>query len=388
MKKILFVFGTRPEVIKLAPLIHECRRSCYNFDIKICSSSQHREMLTGLLQLFNLELDYDLDIMQNDQNLFDITANLMYRLEPVLRKEQPDLMLVQGDTSSAFAAALAAFYSQIKLGHVEAGLRTGDKSQPFPEEMNRRLIDCLADYYFCPTKTERDNLKKEGFPENRLFITGNTVIDALLQISEKQKSENIQNSLEDLFRCRYGISFQNHKTILVTAHRRESFGEALKNICLALRELALRNLGIQIVYPVHLNPNVQCPVREILRKLPRIHLIEPLDYNEFVFLMNRSFLILTDSGGIQEEAPSLGKPVLVLRKKTDRPEGIKAGTARIVGTNPEKIVSETVALLNNKKIYRDMEQAANPYGDGRASAKIAVVLERELMTEKSDKKWG
>jgi len=377
VRKILFIFGTRPEAIKLVPIIHKLKAKNH-FQVKVCASAQHREMLDQVLNLFNIVPDHDLNIMKDNQSLFDITVAELRKLEKILKREKPDIILVQGDTTTTLTTGLAAYYLKIKIGHVEAGLRTKDKFNPFPEEINRRLVDCLADFYFAPTEKARENLLKEGISEEKIFVTGNTVIDALLMTIEKQKEKKVQENFEQKFQENYGIVFDNRKLILVTGHRRESFGKNFENICYGLKKISKSNHDVKIVYPVHLNPNVQKPVKKILNNVKNIHLIEPLDYYSFVYLMDRAYLILTDSGGIQEEAPSLGKPVLVMRKVTERPEGIKAGTAKLVGTNTEKIFSETLKLLENKRSYQAMARAVNPYGDGKASDRIIAILSREL----------
>jgi len=334
-------------------------------------------MLEQVLSLFEIIPDYDLDIMKTNQSLFDITIEGLRKLEKILIKEKPDIILVQGDTTTAFLASLAAFYFKIKIGHVEAGLRSEDKYNPFPEEMNRKLTDCLSDLFFAPTVKARENLLKEGVPGEKIFVTGNTVIDALLAVAQKQKSKKIEKYLRRKFSEEHGITFGRQRIILVTGHRRESFGQEFENISYGLRRLALKNRDIQIIYPVHLNPNVQRPVNRILAGLSNVHLIKPLDYFSFVFLMNRSYLILTDSGGIQEEAPALGKPVLVMRKVTERPEGLEAGMARLIGTKRNKIYTEAMKLISDKKQYRKMAKAINPYGDGKASSRIAKILRQE-----------
>ncbi len=375
MKKVLFVFGTRPEAIKLAPLILKFREN-NNFESKICVTGQHKEMLEQVLRIFNIKPDYDLRIMKENQSLFYITSETLKKLESVLIKEKPDLVIVQGDTTTTFVASLSAYYQKIKITHVEAGLRTEDKFNPFPEEMNRRLTDCIADFYFAPTERARENLLKEGVREDRIFVTGNTVIDALLIVLDKQKNPEVQREMGKKFLKRYGISFEI-RTILVTGHRRESFGRDFEEICYGLKMIA-ENSDAQIIYPVHLNPNVQEPVKRILRDTKNVYLIEPLDYYTFVWLMNRSYIILTDSGGIQEEAPALAKPVLVMRKKTERPEGIEAGVAKLVGTEREGIFKETMKLLNSKEDYQKMAKAKNPYGDGLASERIFSIVKREI----------
>ncbi len=346
-----------------------------NFEIKICVSGQHREMLEQVLRIFNIKPDYDLRIMKENQSLFYITSETLRKFESVLRKEKPDLVIVQGDTTTTFVASLSAYYQKIKVAHVEAGLRTEDKFNPFPEEINRRLTDCIADLYFAPTERAKENLLKEGVREDRIFVTGNTVIDALFIILNKQKKPEVQREMEEVFLKRYGIGFKR-RTILVTGHRRESFGRDFEEICYGLKMIA-ENSDAQIVYPVHLNPNVQKPVKEILGGIKNVYLIDPLDYYTFVWLMNRSYLVLTDSGGIQEEAPSLAKPVLVMRKRTERPEGIEAGVAKLIGTERESIFRETLKLLESEEDYNKMAQAKNPYGDGKASERILAVLKEK-----------
>jgi len=378
MHKILIVFGTRPESIKLAPVIKKLKAKGSKLKVIVCVTAQHRKMLDQVLKLFDITPNYDLDIMKENQSLFDITLEGLRKLEDILRKEMPDIILVQGDTTTTFIASLAAYYLKIKIGHIEAGLRTKDKFNPFPEEINRRLTDCLADLYFVHTEGAKENLLKEGVDNKKIFVTGNTVIDALLMIIEKQKNKRIQKELEQIFLNEYGISFDDREVILVTGHRRESFGKEFENICNGLKKIARNNHDVQIIYPVHLNPNVQKPVRKILTDIDNVHLIEPLDYFSFVWLMNKAYLILTDSGGIQEEAPSLGKPVLVMRKITERTEGIEAGTSKVVGTDSERIFSETMKLLTNKRLYENMAKAVNPYGDGKASERICKILCSQL----------
>ena len=368
MKKILTIFGTRPEAIKLAPVIKELERRNDVFMSKVCVTAQHREMLDPFLQLFEIKPDWDLNIMQPNQSLFDLTAKALVKLKEVLEEEKPDLVLVQGDTTTTFTAALAAYYLKIKVGHVEAGLRTLDKYNPFPEELNRRLVGHIADLHFAPTKRAKDNLLSEGIPESSIFVTGNTVVDALFMILAQTKSEDYLPR---------ALFHPDCKLILVTAHRRESFGEGIANICLALREIVERASDVEIVYPVHLNPNVREPVYRMLGGEERIRLIEPLDYISFVHLMKSSYLILTDSGGIQEEAPSLGKPVLVLRNTTERPEAVEAGAAKLVGTNPQRIVEETLRLLQDPLEYFRMANVPNPFGDGKASLRIAEILKQQ-----------
>ena len=366
--KILTIFGTRPEAIKLAPLIKELQKQ-KAVTSRVCVTAQHREMLDQVLQLFKIKCDWDLDLMRKDQSLFDITARALQSLERVLKEERPDIVLVQGDTTTAFVASLAAYYLKIKIGHVEAGLRTADKFNPFPEEINRRLADVLADLWFAPTEKAKENLLQEGFPPGRIFVTGNTVIDALFLILRQESRAKNQLVLSD-----FGLSTDDSRLILVTGHRRESFGKGFEQICYGLKKIAERNNDIQIVYPVHLNPHVRDPVHRILGDVANIHLIEPLDYARFAFLMSQCYLILTDSGGIQEEAPALGKPVLVMRDKTERPEAIEAGTAKLVGTNSERIFLESQKLLDDHIKYKQMARRANPFGDGRAAKRIVGIL--------------
>jgi len=372
MVKVLTVFGTRPEAIKLAPVIKELERHRDKFISRVCVTGQHREMLDPFLRLFDIKPDWDLEIMKPNQTLFDVAVSALSKLKPILEQENPDILLVQGDTTTAFVAALTAFYFKIKIGHVEAGLRTGGKYNPFPEEINRRLISHLADLHFAPTERARANLLAEGIPEEAIFVTGNTVVDSLLMILELTRDQNPLGNLP---------LDPKRKLILVTAHRRESFGEGLKNICLALRRLVELDESVEIVYPVHLNPNVQEPVRHILGTVERIHLIEPLDYVSFVHLMNRAYLILTDSGGIQEEAPSLGKPVLVMRDVTERPEVLETGAAKLVGTDPARIVAEVLHLLRDSQEYNRMASAPNPFGDGQAAVRIVDALEEVVEHE-------
>ena len=359
--KILFVFGTRPEAIKLAPVIKELQKDKKNFKVEICITAQHRYMLDQVMDIFNIHADYDLDIMKKGQTLFDVNIRILQGLEKLLLKQKPDLIIVQGDTTTAFVSALAAFYLKIPIGHVEAGLRTFDKFAPFPEEMNRRLISHLADFHFAPTHRAKENLLKEGVSKKQVLVTGNTVIDALLLALKM----NPKLDLSILHKIKPGS-----KIILVTAHRRENFGAPFKNICQALKSLVHRNSDIEIIYPVHPNPNITIPAHQILGNIERIHLVAPIDYLPFAHLMNKSYMILTDSGGIQEEAPALGKPVLVLRDKTERPEAVEAGTARLVGTDTKKIVATTEQLLASKQEYNKIAMVKNPFGDGKASQDI------------------
>ena len=369
-KKILLVFGTRPEAIKLAPLISILKNQP-QCETRVCVTAQHREMLDQALNIFNIQPDYDLNLMKPGQDLTDITSGVLLEMRKVLKKWRPDWLVVQGDTSTTFTASLAGFYEKIRIAHVEAGLRTWNNYLPWPEEMNRRLTSSLSTLHFSPTLWAKQNLISENIPEDRIHVTGNTVIDALLKITEKIKMDTaLQDSLIEKFSFLDG----QKKIVLVTGHRRENFGEAFENICNALKELS-QNHNLQIVYPVHLNPNITEPVNHILGQVDNVYLIEPLDYVSFVYLMNMSTLILTDSGGVQEEAPSLGKPVLVMRDTTERPEGVEAGTVKLVGTQSDVIVRETNALLEETALYEKMAQTHNPYGDGKAAEKIV----RELL---------
>jgi UDP-N-acetylglucosamine 2-epimerase (non-hydrolysing) len=373
--RVLIIFGTRPEAIKLAPVIRELGKRP-EFDPRVCVTAQHREMLDQVLQLFEIRPDFDLGIMRPDQSLFEVTERALAALEGVLEAERPELVLVQGDTTTAFVGALAGFYRKIRVGHIEAGLRSCDKFAPFPEEMNRRLADELSDLLFAPTEGAKANLLREGFPEERIFVTGNTVIDALLWTVERLESPEAQARLVRRF-AELGLDLEGKRLILVTAHRRESFGR-LGEICHALRLIAEHNRDVELVYPVHLNPQVQGPVRRALKGTERVHLLEPLDYESFVWLMSRAYLILTDSGGIQEEAPSLGKPVLVMRERTERPEALAAGTTKLVGVAPQRIFQEAQRLLDEPVEYAKMARAVNPFGDGHAAERIVSILKERL----------
>jgi UDP-N-acetylglucosamine 2-epimerase (non-hydrolysing) len=366
-KRVLISFGTRPEAIKLAPVIKELERHPDQFEQRVLITAQHRGMLDQVLDVFDIEPDYDLNIMKPGQTLGDVTVRALRGLEKVLADCRPDVVVVQGDTTSAFVSALAAYYHRTAVAHVEAGLRTADKYSPYPEEMNRRLAGVLADIHFAPTSLARDNLLKENTPARRIHVTGNTVIDALLMTLDSDKAWRVP-VLDRIP--------EEHRVVLVTAHRRESFGPGFQRICTALARLVERNEDIEIIYPVHLNPNVQKPVKAILGGLKRIHLIRPLEYLPFAHLMERAHLILTDSGGIQEEAPAIGKPVLVLRDKTERPEAVKAGTARLVGTDVDRIITTTERLLRSQRAYARMARAVNPFGDGKAARRIARMLHR------------
>lgn len=381
MTKVLIIFGTRPEAIKMAPLVKEFKKHC-EFDTKVCVTAQHREMLDQVLEIFDIKPDYDLNIMKKNQDLYDVTSNILLEIKKVFDNFRPDYVFVHGDTTTTFASSLAAFYKQIKICHVEAGLRTHDIYNPFPEEANRVLTSKLTKFHFAPTNKAMQNLLNENVNKNSILVTGNSVIDALFWVLdkinndlnlEKEIYEKLQNFLDNK------IDIKRDKFILVTAHRRENFGDGIKNICIALEILAKNNPNINFIYPVHLNPNIKKPVFEILGKISNIHLINPLDYLEFSYLMNLSYLVLTDSGGIQEEAPSLGKPVLVLRNTTERPEAIEAGTVKLVGTCVDKIVKNTQILIDYEKEYKKMNKASNPYGDGKACEKIICFIKKALL---------
>ena len=372
MKKVLFVFGTRPEAIKLAPVILELKKYP-RVQIIVCVTAQHRQMLDQALGLFAIIPDIDLDLMKPNQTLSELTGRVVDGVDRVLKKEQPDIVLIQGDTTTVMAAALAAFYNKIPVGHVEAGLRSNDICSPFPEEMNRRLTSILGNYHFAPTEKAKEALLGEGISGERIYVTGNTVIDALHMIL-KEPVPMVAKKILDRVGISDNVNERKRKMILLTAHRRENFGERFECICQAIKQLAERNQDIVIVYPVHLNPNIQEPANRILGGLDRILLIEPVEYDSMAHLMNAASIILTDSGGIQEEAPSLGKPVLVMRTETERPEGIEAGTARLVGPHTDKIIIETERLLYDKAAYNEMARAINPYGDGKAAKRIVEIL--------------
>jgi len=369
MNKVLFVFGTRPEAIKMAPLIKAFKEEKI-FEIRVCVTAQHRQMLDQVLDIFDIEPDYDLDIMKPSQDLFDVTANVLLGMRKVLTDFNPDIILVHGDTTTTSATSLAAFYHKIKVGHIEAGLRTGNIYSPWPEEANRQITSVLANYHFAPTITSQKNLLKENKDKESILVTGNTVIDALFIVLDKiEKDEELKNKIVASISSQYDFK-HDKKIILVTGHRRENFGNRLIGICEALKTIAENNPDVDIVYPVHLNPNVQNPVRRILSDAKNIYLIEPLSYENFIYMMSKSYFIITDSGGVQEEAPSLGKPVLVMRDTTERPEAVEAGTVKIVGTDPKVIINESQKLLDEIGEYNKMSRAHNPYGDGSASKKI------------------
>ena len=373
MKKVLFVIGTRPEAIKMAPLIKRLAKN-EQLSVSVCATAQHRGMLDQVLNLFDIKPDFDLNVMRPNQDLFDVTSLVLLGVRDVISKYQPDVMLVQGDTTTSFAAALAGFYANIKIGHVEAGLRTGNLREPFPEEGNRLLTSRLADWHFCPTAINRNNLLHENIPDSKICITGNTVIDALLWVRDQtlQKPQILSN---DIWGTAGPYINAESPIILITGHRRENFGSGFRNICTAIAALAEKHSDWQFIYPVHLNPNVQGPVFELLSNTTNVHLIPPLDYAPFVFLMNKARIILTDSGGVQEEGPALGKPVIVMRDVTERPEAVTSGTALLVGTDSDKIVKETESLMLDETRYNSMARAHNPYGDGNASERISNFLD-------------
>ena len=374
MKKILLVFGTRPEAIMMAPLVKALQKDTEHFETRVCVTAQHRQMLDQVLEVFGITPEYDLNIMAPNQDLYDITAKVLLGLREVLKDFRPDTVLVHGDTTTSMAASLAAFYMQIPVGHVEAGLRTYNMLSPWPEEMNRQVTDRICTYYFAPTEQSKVNLLQENIDAKKIFITGNTVIDALLMAvyiisTTAGVKEKMAKELQEK-----GYTVGDREYILVTGHRRENFGDGFLHICKAIKELAALHPEMDIVYPVHLNPNVQKPVYELLSGLSNVYLISPLDYLPFIYAMQHSTLLLTDSGGVQEEAPSLGKPVLVMRDTTERPEAVEAGTVKLVGTNAEAIVSNVTALLLDKEMYKRMSETHNPYGDGQACERIIAAL--------------
>jgi UDP-N-acetylglucosamine 2-epimerase (non-hydrolysing) len=372
-KKILIVFGTRPEAIKMCPLVHALEAD-NRFNSKVCVSAQHREMLDQVLELFEIKPDFDLNTMKPGQTLNDVTSSILLGLKVILEDFKPDLVLVHGDTATTFAVSLAAYYQQIMVGHVEAGLRTGNIYSPWPEEANRKLTSVISSFHFAPTEVARDNLIKEGVSESKIIVTGNTVIDALFWVRKKM---HMDRSLSEGLALKFDYLDQNKRLILVTGHRRESFGSGFERICEALRQITEMHPQVQILYPVHLNPNVQEPVNRLLVGTDNVFLIEPQQYLAFCYLMNRASIILTDSGGIQEEAPSIGKPVLVMRETTERPEAVDAGTVKLVGTDVKTIVDEVTELLTSSANYQKMSMAHNPYGDGLACERIIDFLSKE-----------
>lgn len=371
MKKVLLAFGTRPEAIKMAPLYRALKNKNNFFETRICVTAQHRQMLDQVLNFFDIIPDYDLDLMRPDQNLNTIWADILIKMKKVIEDWSPDWVLVHGDTATSTAVALAAYFAHCKVGHIEAGLRTWNKWSPFPEEMNRQLTSRIADFHFAPTIKSCDNLLSEGVPRENIDITGNTVIDALFQSVEEVTKVGYHNAEIDNLKSLLQI---NNDIILITGHRRENFGQGFINICTAIKEISTRFPEVQIIYPVHLNPHVSNPVHELLNGIKNVFLISPLSYPSFVWLMDKSKIILTDSGGVQEEAPSLGKPVLVMRDTTERPEAVEAGTVVLVGTDPQKIIDETIELLTNPIRYKQMSNIKNPYGDGEACTKIVNIL--------------
>lgn len=379
MKKILTIFGTRPEAIKMAPVIKELEKFPNEFESIVCVTAQHRELLDQVLGFFKIRPHYDLDIMKSDQDLFDITCNVLQGFKSIIRDEQPDIVLVHGDTTTTMAASIAAFYCQVKLGHVEAGLRTHNKYAPFPEEINRKVTGNIADYHFAPTLQAKDNLLKEGVSEKKIFVTGNTVIDALILAVNTIKYNKLGTQISiDLVRrfpflketLEHQQTDEGKRIILVTGHRRENFGKGFEDICKALALISQMHSDVDIIYPVHLNPKVQEPVYRLLNNYTNIKLVEPLDYPQFIYLMEKSYLIITDSGGVQEEASSLGKPVLVMRETTERAEAVIAGNVKLVGTDPAEILEQASILLNNKSEYQEMSKIRNTFGDGTAARQI------------------
>ena len=378
MKKVMLVFGTRPEAIKMAPLVKEFQKQPKRVETVVCVTGQHREMLDQVLKIFDIKPDYDLNIMKQGQDLYDVTARVLTGMRDVLKEVKPDVVLVHGDTTTSTAAALAAFYQQIPVGHVEAGLRTHNIYSPWPEEMNRLLTGRLATYHFSPTPLSRNNLIKESVDDRNIIITGNTVIDALYWVVDKIKNnKELDNELEDILsKAGYDVNRLNNgkKLVLITGHRRENFGDGFINMCTAIKDLTVKYPDLDFVYPMHLNPNVRKPIHEVfgenLSGLKNMFFIEPLEYLSFVYLMEKSSIVLTDSGGIQEEAPGLGKPVLVMRDTTERPEALDAGTVKLVGTDYNKIVNEVSSLIDDKAAYEKMSKAVNPYGDGLACGRI------------------
>jgi len=371
LKKILIVFGTRPEAIKLSPLIKKLKEA---FSVKVCVTAQQREMLDQVLNFFDVTPDFDLNVMSNNQELSETSAKIFLRFKEILIKEKPNLVLVHGDTTTTLIASIASFYSQIPVGHVEAGLRTYDMNRPFPEEFNRQVVSKVTKFHFAPTDSAKKNLLNENFSAENIFVTGNTVIDALLSTVKKVKEIPYPKELIGKLPFLEEKKGSNKKIILVTGHRRENFGQGLKEICTSLKVIASENKDVQVVYPVHLNPNVIEPVNRMLSNTKNIHLLAPLDYPSFIKLMNDAYLIVTDSGGMQEEAPSLGKPVLVMREVTERPEAVEAGTVKLVGTDKKRIVIGVSELLSDEKIYKKMSKSHNPYGDGLASSRIFKIL--------------
>lgn len=369
MKRVLLIFGTRPEAIKMAPLVKEFQKNTLDFETRVCVTAQHREMLDQVLEFFEISPDYDLDLMKPGQNLYSLTATIIESLKPILEEYEPNYVFVHGDTTTTMASSIASFYSGAKVCHIEAGLRTFNKQSPFPEEINRQIAGRVCDYHFAPTPTSKENLLRENIEDDSILVTGNTVIDALFE--SVNRVENLSNPTIDFIKSELK---DDQKVILVTGHRRENHGDGFESICLALREIAEKKPKVKIIYPVHLNPKVQEPVKRHLSDLKNILLIDPLSYPDFIWLMNRSKIIITDSGGVQEEAPSLGKPVLVMRDTTERPEAVNAGTVLLVGTDKELIISETLELLENEARFKSMSELHNPYGDGQACKRIVEFI--------------
>ncbi len=379
MKTILFVFGTRPEAIKMAPILSLISKENQSFKTKICVTAQHREMLDQILNLFEITPDFDLNVMKEKQGLIDLSANLLSTMKGIFESVSPDGVIVQGDTTTALIAAQVAYLSKIPIGHVEAGLRTYDLQAPFPEEFNRQVISKIANWHFAPTLTSKNNLLSEGVPEDKIFITGNTVIDALLRVKTKiYQDQNLKNKLSKGFEALCKENILNKKYILITGHRRENFGKGFQEICHAVVRLSKEFKDLNFIYPLHLNPQVRNPVNKLLASIDNVYLIPPQDYDSFIFLLDGCLAVLTDSGGIQEEAPSLGKPVLVMRDKTERPEAVTAGTVKLVGADEQRIYQGVKELLNNSKLYNEMSEAHNPYGDGTASKKILKILNKVI----------
>ena len=378
-KKIMLAFGTRPEAIKMAPLIHELKKYPNEFNISVVVTAQHREMLDQVLEIFEINADLDLNVMKKNQDLFDVTSRVLVSMRDVLKSFNPDLLLVHGDTTTTFGSSLAAFYLNIKVGHVEAGLRTFDLKKPFPEEFNRQITSKIADLHFAPTETSKKNLLNDGIDSSKVFITGNTVIDSLYWIIDSiEKNKDEKDFLSSFFNNTLNFDWEHDKFILITGHRRENFGDGFLEICNAIKKLSQKYKDIHFVYPVHLNPNVIEPVTSILSNQPNVHLINPLSYKPFIFILKKCYIVLTDSGGIQEEAPSLGKPVLVMRETTERPEAVAHGTVELVGANMSNIIQSVSSLIEDKNKYELMAKSKNPYGDGLASVQIVNQIRKEL----------
>lgn len=383
--KVMIVFGTRPEAIKMAPLVHACK-AAPEFDTVVCVTGQHRQMLDQVLEIFDIQPDIDLDLMKAGQDLFDVTSSVLLGMRDVLKTHTPDIVCVHGDTTTAYATATAAFYLGIPVAHIEAGLRTYDVQSPFPEEFNRQVIGKVATFHFAPTASTRENLLREGVPAERIFVTGNTVIDALFWVIARLETKDAlqRPSINRLLAEQLHFDLSSNRVVLITGHRRENFGQGFLSICEAIKQLAIAFPSVQFVYPVHLNPNVQAPVKDLISGHQNIHLIEPLEYEAFVYLLKHAYIVLTDSGGIQEEAPSLGKPVLVMREVTERPEAVTAGTVKLVGANTENIVKGIAKLLRDENAYQAMALAHNPYGDGKAVSRIVDAISKAQISKNSD----